>query len=86
LSGERGVEISRLAQNYGRLEDGFIELLKIDQKERSESDQIKAIDKAKHTLTVCNYLFLRRLIIDFHATTMNSTIFRADTQNWTEQN
>lgn len=67
LSGERGVEISHLAQNYGRLEDGFIELLKIDQKERSEADQIKEIDKAKHTLSVCNYLVLRRLVIDLVA-------------------
>jgi hypothetical protein len=50
-----------LAQNYGRLQDGFIELLKIDQKEQSETEQLKEIDKAKATLSVCNYLFMREI-------------------------
>jgi hypothetical protein len=58
LCGDRGTEITRVAENYGRLEDGFIELLKIDQKERSETEQIREIDKTKHTLSVCNYLIL----------------------------
>lgn len=54
LSGERGTELSQLASNFGRLEDGFIELLKIDQKSRNETEQIKEIDRTKSSLSVCN--------------------------------
>lgn len=61
ISGESGTRLSQLAQNYGRLQDGFIELLKIDQKEQSETEQLKEIDKAKATLSVCNYLFMREI-------------------------
>lgn len=59
LSGERGVDLTHLAEKFGRLQDGFIELLKIDQKQRNEFDQIREIDKAKSSLSVCNYLNCR---------------------------
>ncbi|KAI6232187.1 DRY-EERY domain-containing protein [Aphelenchoides besseyi] len=46
LTAERAVELSRTSQNYG-LECGFLELLKIDQKEQTENEQIREIEKAK---------------------------------------
>lgn len=80
--GDKGTELTKLAQNFGRLEDGFIELLKIDQKERIEMEQIRNLDRTKHTLSVCNYLHLGAFRSNLVAINF---VFRGNMQDQTER-
>ncbi|KAI6218147.1 DRY-EERY domain-containing protein [Aphelenchoides fujianensis] len=51
MSLEKRAELERVSEKFGRLQLGFYELLKIDQKEQAESAEIREIDKAKHCAT-----------------------------------